>query len=474
MSAQSILTMRIFCFILLSFIFLSTNAYSQQIWLDDFDGSNTTATFSTPTECGGDPEISHFGVVCENGGGCAREMAPAFTGLYSNLMGNFLGAYDTDRVPVCGPVMDDLELAEWTGIDISSCLGSDKLYFCFDVASWGNGMFPSAGWDPPSNVTVSVNIDGTPITLTTIEDQGQDTNPAFDLDCDMVGDSNPLTNALTTYCFQIPGPGTTLGVLIAIDGLNETAEDLAIDNVSVYCTSDGNTLPGPVLVGCGTCGIDNDCDGFTVNDDCNDNDASITTPNQIPDATEVSMCQDETCYDPYTDNSIILSSGGATITWYDGDPSTGALPLPNPSCLDFTVVPAPDLYVSISDDNCAFVTVPNIVPITVDFIAGPTVMITGDDPICLDGSANLDAGSTDMTNTISWMTVAPSDGSFTFDNMNNTMYTPGPGDVASGSATVMVTVSSILGCMEMDMFIECVFKWSKYFSISTSCCSWCI
>ncbi len=260
-----------------------------QVWIEDFDGSSSS-TPATSLQCGGNPDLHYFGVVCLFGGGCSRELSPAWSSSYNNVMGSFLGAYDTDNANGCGGVGSDQEFAEWTGINISSCSEPNNMYLCFDVAHFGNIQASGAGWDPPSNVTFSITIDsGSPITLASIEDQGQNTNPAFDLDCDEVGDAAyAIDNTFTPYCFQIPGFGSNIDVLINIVGLNESFEDIGIDNVGVYCEADPASLPGVVLQGCGSCSPDNDCDGVIVSEDCDDNDASVSIPtastfNSIPD-----------------------------------------------------------------------------------------------------------------------------------------------------------------------------------------------
>jgi len=271
--------MRILCFILLSFTLLATNAYGQ-IWIDNFDGSNTAA-FTTNQTCNNVPgggDLFYFGVVCNPGAGCGNEIDPSLVGYYNGASGSFLGALDTDNAGGCGVPMFDAKFAEWTGISIASCTPDDILYLCFDVAEGDeNPGFES--WDSPSFVNFSVSIDGGPsINLASIEDiSGFQSSPGFNLDCDNFGDASSLiTNFFTTYCFQIPGHGNTITTRIDIGGLNEDDEDIAIDNVGIYCTGDPSTLPGQLLLSCGSCGIDGDCDGIPVTVDCNDGDSSNT------------------------------------------------------------------------------------------------------------------------------------------------------------------------------------------------------
>ena len=281
-----------------------------QIWIEDFDGSNGSAPLNTSTQCGGDPGDYHFGVVCEFGGGCAIEMNAAWTGLYTNVMGSFLGALDTDNASGCGgPGFDD-EFAEWTGIDISSCTDPNALYLCFDIAHFGNDFAPFGGWDSPSNVNFEVTIDGTNYNLVAVEDQGMDTNPAFDLDCDGTGDAGEeISNEFTTYCFALPGLGTSLDIRINIDGLNEDWEDIGIDNIAVFCEPDETSLTGTFLSPCGDCSVDNDCDGVIVSDDCDDNDATVSTYMTATFDAIPNQCEGESNPLPVT------SLEGFTGTW---------------------------------------------------------------------------------------------------------------------------------------------------------------
>jgi len=244
----------------LSFLIIllfACNSFGQtQLWIDDFDGSNSNP-FSISNECGGDPFNDYYGVACENGAGCSIELSPAFNGAYFGFDGNFLGGYNTDDEPAgCGPVNADIEFAEWSDIDISSCVKPDRLFLCFKVATFGhlligNPAFPDAGWDVSTHIKFSVAIDGGPfMEVTAIEDQGNNSQPAFDLDCDGSGDTFPLTNTLTEFCVQIPGGGALLDLRIDIDGINQDAEDFIIDDVAIYCDSDENDLDGDFL-GCG-------------------------------------------------------------------------------------------------------------------------------------------------------------------------------------------------------------------------------
>jgi len=234
-------------FFLILFLGLSSVG-SSQIWIDDFDGSNATNPYFGFDECYLNGE-SYFGIMCPSGGGCSMPLSAGITGLYSNLSGNFLGARNTDAglsAGPCGP--GDVEQAFWNNIDISSCSSTNsKLYLCFSVAESDditNGYYtdPNAaiGWNEPASVSFSVEIDNAiGSTLGVIESNGSSPSYAsWDLDCDGTGDGvYNLTPSYNSYCFQIPGVGNSLKITIAFNGLNQVGEDIAIDNIGVYCNS---------------------------------------------------------------------------------------------------------------------------------------------------------------------------------------------------------------------------------------------
>ena len=265
--------------------FLYINSYSQ-IWFEDFDGSNTTNPVSISTACNGSvmgiPGSAYSGIVCGFGGGCGNELSPANTASYTSLMGNFFGVRDSDNAN--GNCGTDIEFAEWTGINISSCNPTDKLYLCMDIAE--GDETPGLGyWDGPSEVFFSVNIDNAGAkTLAALEQTNigagnTDTYASFDEDCDENGDNlNVLTATYTTYCFQIPGFGSSLDIRIDIDGLNQFGEDIAIDNVGVYCAANPSAI-GIEIISCGDCSADMDCDGVLCSDECDDNDPNNTSSN---------------------------------------------------------------------------------------------------------------------------------------------------------------------------------------------------
>jgi len=259
---------------------LTTVSSYSQLWIDDFDGSNSNA-FDIDLECGPDDE-DWFGIGC-CGTGCGPIVV--FQDLcdeYVGLDGSFLGGYNTDDGGAGCDGNEDDEYIEWYDIDISSCVKPDFLHLCFDAARSENfdPDHDSQGWDNPSEVTFSIIIDGAPsIILAGIKFQGsQDTDPSFDTDCNNSGDTFLLTNEMTEYCLQIPGWGTSADLRIDIVGLNEPNEDIIIDNVAIYCEPDDSSFDNHL--GCGSpCVDDADCDGVPDSEDCDPNDNCNTNSN---------------------------------------------------------------------------------------------------------------------------------------------------------------------------------------------------
>ena len=105
----------------------------------------------------------------------------------------------------------------------------------------------------------------------------------------------------------------------------------------------------------------------------------VNVTSLIADATEVDICQNETCYNPYSDNNTIFSGGGVTFTWFDGDPAAGGsiIPASPPPCIDFTSPSLPNLHVTISDGTCS-----STFPITVNLVGPPTINVPPLPPLC--------------------------------------------------------------------------------------------
>ena len=252
--------MRLLTLLLFILIGFSPSDTSAQIWIEDFDGANATNPFSM-TACDATPSRDYLGIVCDNpsngGAGCANEINDDY--VYFGGTGQYFGVRDMDNV--CGGSLNETISA--TGIDISSCGGADRLFLCFDIAesdaATNTDMGREAGdtWDgnqgtPANNtfVTFSASIDGggmMPITSFAALGNG-DSGPGVDTNCDGVGDIAGPTATFTTFCFEIFTTGLLLDLDVNVGGFNTDGDDVAIDNISVYCGS--ATLPTAATISC--------------------------------------------------------------------------------------------------------------------------------------------------------------------------------------------------------------------------------
>ena len=263
-----ILSVLIFC---LPFL-----ASAQSLWLEDFDGSNTTNPVISPNICPSPftDNRDYFNIVCNNGVGCLNEINSDF--VYGGASGQFFGARDIDSSP-CNSSRDGS--LSYQGIDISTC--TDVPYFCFSIAETRNtgGIngtewtgFNSASdpgredtWDGPgssnaaSSVLIGASIDGgffTPVTAFVNTFRAGSTSSRSDgragLDFNCNGISNDpgepeLTANFTKYCFELPGNGASLDLQIDILQMNTGGEDVGLDNFEVFC---GTPTSGAVFPAC--------------------------------------------------------------------------------------------------------------------------------------------------------------------------------------------------------------------------------
>lgn len=236
--------------------FVGVNCASAQIFIEDFDGSNTTATTST-SGCGVGDNDDYFGITNET----------VINQDYTGDDGNFLGAQDTDGAG-CSVSGSGSVSASIDGIDIS---GQTGLILCFKIAE-GTASDGEEDWDGSSNVTISVQIDGgTSQELFVVEAVGGgNTQPGVDCDGDGSGSDGPaITSSFTEYCVEISGTGSLLDIDIDISGLDAGDEDIALDDFTVHSNEDAGTPSG--VNPCVTCDVSwglatYTCSSFTVGD----------------------------------------------------------------------------------------------------------------------------------------------------------------------------------------------------------------
>ncbi|MFK8164751.1 MAG: T9SS type A sorting domain-containing protein [Lewinella sp.] len=222
------------------------------LWLEDFDGSNTTNPTVIDAGCSIVDSRDYFGVVCLDGGPCGNDDINADYN-YANTSGSFFGARDIDG-PCGGTPFGTFSAS---GIDISGC--SAQLYLCFSVAESNSAAENDSGgnfdsWDGNSQLTVYTTFsDGTELAITDLQSSdGSNSIPAFDTSCDLGSASGPaVTDAFTNYCFaMLPNGATSVDISFEITGLNTGGEDVAIDDIGIYCTDIVGTLPGTLLTSC--------------------------------------------------------------------------------------------------------------------------------------------------------------------------------------------------------------------------------
>jgi len=197
-----------------------------QIFIEDFDGSNTTVTTTFSQNCN-DGVDDYFDVVCLNGTGCGNEVGASIS--LAGASGFFLGAHDTDGSPCNSGSVESFNL---TGINVG---GQTSLVICIDVAEDDDGA--NNDWDPNSQMVLTTSIDGgTSETLFDIQamGSGNDQEPGFDCDGDGVGDGDAITSTFTTYCAPVTATGTSMDISITVRNLTAGQEDIAIDNIAVY------------------------------------------------------------------------------------------------------------------------------------------------------------------------------------------------------------------------------------------------
>ena len=265
---------------------------SDAIFVETFDGSNTSNPFSFPPACDDTPSRDYFGIVCIDGNGCPNEINDDY--IYTGATGQFFGVRDMDAASC---TLDETISA--TGIDISSCAGAYCLYLCFDAAEsqpmFGREMDSQGNedtWDGNSSVQFSTSIDGGAFeTVTAIESSnGTETRPGIDTNCGggSAGTAHLLSDEFQNFCFRLTSLGNSLDLNIRVIGLNTDGEDVAIDNISVFCVDDLACLPSMPIEQCQdvepfilTCPADN----LNLPAGCNP-----TIPNPDPSLVVVEGC----------------------------------------------------------------------------------------------------------------------------------------------------------------------------------------
>ncbi len=248
------------------FIFYFYEPLQAQIFIEDFDGSNTTATTTIDMICGVGDAADYFGIT---------NLTIASSVNYNGATGNFLGAQDTGSgASNCSLTQGANVNASIGGIDIS---GQAGIVICFDVAE-DTAADGNEDWDGDSSFSLGAVVDGaTGQLLFVIESSATSVNstPGFDCDVDGLADGVLLTDVFTTFCAPLSITGNTLDINISINNLLAADEDIAIDNIAVYSDNapapNTNTGCSPVAPICSITNVTVTADGA-----CTASDASYT------------------------------------------------------------------------------------------------------------------------------------------------------------------------------------------------------
>lgn len=332
---KNVVMNKIYTILFLSLFFSSWS--SAQIFTEDFDGSNTSAT-TTTTGCGEGDNDDYFGITDET----------VINQDYTGDNGSFLGAQDTNGADCSGTGIDPVS-ASIAGIDIS---GQTGLILCFKIAE-GTAGDSDEDWDASSNVTISVQIDGGAAETLFVAEASVAGNSAPGVDCggNGVGDGPAITEVFTEYCIDISGTGLSLDINIDIAGLDAGDEDVALDDFTVYSNEDAGVPTGADP--CPECDVTLDTESYTcISNTIGDNNDMVTV--NIPyigvDAgiTSLTTTSGGTVAGDnpasITDGTIMITGLMEGDSWdivlnggdCDGDLVSGTIPVAecDPACMD--------------------------------------------------------------------------------------------------------------------------------------------
>lgn len=227
---------------------------SGQLWIEDWDGGNMTnpPSFSYEDYC---TSRDYLDTICIDDGTCNNEMNADY--IYNSASGQFFGARDVDHNGCTADLLG--ETLTFSGIDISSCVFPNVTYLCVKVvesrnmggpfgAEWSTSCGCEDTWDGNTSLQFKASVDGAAFTpVTNVEAfNGSDSRPGFDIGCDGNADDagdTEITDTFLEYCFELPALGSSLDLEIEFIGFNTGGEDVAIDDIAVYCEPDETTLP---------------------------------------------------------------------------------------------------------------------------------------------------------------------------------------------------------------------------------------
>jgi hypothetical protein len=396
---------------------------SSLFFLEDFDGSNNQASFVPDCEFNqnGDGRDYH-GVTCLHDGSCPNSIDMNDDYTYFNVTGDFFGARDMngENCNGGGNSGDTPITTTASGIDISACLSGTSIFLCFDIAESDTPNREGADtWDgnqsnPNSNsfLTFSASVDGGPATdiISFAAIANNNTGPAQDTNFDGTGDGMEVTGTFTTFCAQIPLTGASLDLSFTIGGLNTDGDDVALDNIALYCTNDVAMLP-----------------------------TSMTPVTACANTAPTAVCQDATVALDNTGNVMITAAdvdGGTNdaegIQSITIDPDTFDCTNVGPNTVTLTVTDFEGLT-----DNCTAV-------VTIEDNDGPTA-VCQDASVSLNSNgqvavtaADVDGGSSDACGAV---TLSVSTTSFDCGTLGANAVVLTATDVSGNESTCTATVT---------------------------------
>ncbi|MBT8269930.1 MAG: T9SS type A sorting domain-containing protein [Bacteroidia bacterium] len=227
---------KLLLFTISTFIYGMSTGLSAQITLASEDFEDATVTYTLINEDTGSTigeDISEILVEDYFGRVMLSDFQPSDDINYSNIQGSsFFGAMDLDGI-ASYPSMQTGSL-NWNTLDVStSALATISAFFAEDIDTGGSPY----DWDPNTQVLIQVQLDGggyTTVFALESTGTGFNTQAAIDNNFDGLGDGTLITDVLTEQMVMVDvSSASSMDVRISMTGLNASAEDVAIDNVTI-------------------------------------------------------------------------------------------------------------------------------------------------------------------------------------------------------------------------------------------------
>lgn len=228
--------MRAFLFVLAMLI--GNSAQADIILVEDFEDASISYTASAADDLADIFGLNYFGRIAND------TALPPLDLLYGNAQGTgFFGAQNTDDAPGGGASQVSLS---WNGIDVSNFENLNLSWFVAEDDS------ASESWDSSSSFRIEYQLDGGGFqnlfaiaSEIGIDLNQEDEKPRVDTNFDGVGDGAEITDVFAQFSSVIAN-GSSLDIRVTIEGLDETEEDIAFDNLML--TGDLVGVPEPAAL----------------------------------------------------------------------------------------------------------------------------------------------------------------------------------------------------------------------------------